>query len=292
MIPDDRPRRSILFLPASNPRAIAKARTLDCDGVILDLEDAVAPDEKTAARTAAAAAVREGGFAGRTLVVRVNALSTPWGAEDLEAIAATSPDAVLAPKVDGPDDVARYSQALSAGGARLWAMIETAKAHLALPAIVAAARSTRLTAMVIGPNDYAKEMRARMTRDRAPFFALFSLAIAAARTEGLHVFDGPFGGIEDLEGLGLECAQARAFGFDGKTLIHPSHIDACNTAFSPTADELAEALAIVNAFADPVNADRGAVRVNGRMAERLHLDAAERLLALGRRLAGVSPPGR
>jgi citrate lyase subunit beta/citryl-CoA lyase len=286
-----RPPRSLLFLPASNPRAVAKARTLPCDAVILDLEDAVAPEEKAQARAAAAEAVAARGFGDRLLVVRINGLSTPWGAEDLEVIGRASPDAVLAPKVEGSPDIALYDERLSGGTARLWAMIETAGSHLSLPAIAGAARTSRLEAMVIGPNDYAKEMRARMTPERAPFFALFSLAVAAARSEGLEVFDGPFGAIEDLAGLERECAQARDFGFDGKTLIHPSHIETCNRAFSPSAQEIAEARAIVAAFADPAAADRGAVRVMGRMAERLHLAAAERLLERALRLADLSPPG-
>jgi citrate lyase subunit beta/citryl-CoA lyase len=277
MTGDERPRRSALYLPASNPRAIAKARGLPCDVVILDLEDAVAAEAKPQARAAAVAAIREGGFGRRELVVRVNALSTPWGADDCAALAQTPPAAVLLPKVDDPAAVAAYAARL--GGVALWAMVETAAAVLRLDALAGA---PGLAALVMGTNDLAKELRARPGPDRLPLTSFLSQAVAAARAHGLAVLDGVYNAIDDADGFARECAQGAAFGFDGKTLIHPAQIAACNTAFSPDADEVARAEAIVAAFADPAAAGRGAIRLDGAMVERLHLDQAHRTLALAR----------
>src|SRR5437899_4205890 len=236
-----RPRRSALYMPASNARAVEKARTLACDVVILDLEDAVAPDMKPAARAAAAQAVRAGGFGRREVVVRVNALATPWGAQDLAAIALAGPDAVLVPKVDGPADVAAYHAALTAAPARtgLWTMIETGRAIFTLEAIAACAASTRLAAFVMGVNDLAKEMRARQVRDRAPFQGALALAVMAARAHGLAILDGVHNEIDDLALLETVCRQAVDFGFDGKSLIHPTHIEIANRVFTPPAGDVA-----------------------------------------------------
>jgi citrate lyase subunit beta/citryl-CoA lyase len=277
-----RPRRSALYMPASNARAVEKARTLPCDVVILDLEDAVAPEMKPQAREAAVAAVRAGGFGRREVAIRVNGLSTPWGADDLAAAAAAGPDAVLAPKISGPADVAAYGVALAGAPAptRLWAMIETCAAMFELKAIAAAAASTRLGAFVMGLNDLAKEMRARQTPDRACFVPFMAMAVAAARAHGLVVLDGVHNEIDDLALLETSSRQAADMGFDGRSLIHPTHLDICNRAFAPPAEEVAWAGAVVAAFADPANAGRGALRVEGRLAERLHLAEAERLLAL------------
>jgi len=270
-------RRSALYLPASNPRAIAKARTLDCDVVILDLEDAVAPDEKARARDAAVAAAREGGFGGRLLVARANGLDTRWGEADLAALAGAGFAAILVPKVASADDVARY--AARVGDAELWIMIETCGSLFALEPIAAMATSTRLTTMVLGTNDLAKEMRVRPGPDRAPFLPFLSFAVAAARLHGLAVLDGVYNAIDDAEGFASACAQSVDYGCDGRTLIHPSQIAACNAAFSPDADALRRAQAIVAAFAAPENAGKGALRVDGAMAERLHLDEARRTIA-------------
>lgn len=270
-------RRSALFMPASNPRAIAKARTLPCDAVILDLEDAVAPEEKGRAREAAVAAAREG-FGGRTLVLRVNGLDTPWGADDLLAASTAPFDAVLAPKVGGPDDV-RACAGLLGIGRELWIMVETCRGVLALDALAACARDTPLTTIVLGFNDLAKEMRAHPGPDRAPFLPFLSQAVAAARVHGLHILDAVYNAIDDAEGFARSCAQSVQFGCDGRSLIHPSQIAPCNDAFSPSAEEVAAARAIVEAFGLPENQDKGAVRVGGAMAERLHLAEAERLLA-------------
>jgi len=258
-----RPRRSALYMPASNPRAVEKARGLDCDVVILDLEDAVLPDAKAAAREAAVAAVRAGGFGRREVVVRVNALDTPWGEADLAAIAAAGPDAVLVPKVRGSEDVAAYDRALAAApaGTALWVMVETGLAILRLEAIAASAQVTRLTAFVMGVNDLAKETGARQSPGREPFWAPLSLAVIAARAHGLAILDGVHNEIDDLVALETVCRQGVDFGFDGKTLIHPSHLEICNRVFTPAAAEVAWARAVIAAFAAPENQGKGALRV-------------------------------
>ena len=275
-----RPRRSALYMPASNSRAIAKARTLACDVVILDLEDAVAPDAKAAAREAAVVAVREGGFGGRELVVRVNALTTEWGEADCAALAAVRPDAVLVPKVDDGAAVAAYASRL--GGAPVWAMVETARSILRLESLAAA---PGLAALVIGTNDLAKELGTRPGADRLPFLGMLTQSVAAARAYGLAILDGVYNAIDDAEGFAAECTQAVRFGFDGKTLIHPSQVEACNRAFSPSAAEMAWAEAVERAFAAPEAAGKGAIRVDGAMAERLHLDQAMRILAVARTMS-------
>lgn len=279
-----RPRRSVLFLPASNPRAVAKAGTLDADVIVLDLEDSVAPEAKAAARAAAVAAAEQG-FGRRELVIRVNALDTPWGRDDLLACAAAGVDAVLVPKVHGPDDVARYAEPLD-GVTCLWAMIETCGAIARLPAIAERARTTPLAALVVGANDLASEMRARPGPDRAELMPLLAMTVCAARTHGLAVIDAVCNDYSDLERVASECRQGRRLGFDGKSLIHPAQIAAANAAFAPDADEVAQAEAIVQAFSGPDSAGRGAIALGGRMVERLHLAEARRVLALARVIAG------
>ncbi len=281
-----RPRRSALYMPAANARAIEKSRDLACDVVILDLEDAVAPDAKDLARTQAVEAVKAGGFGRREVVIRVNGLDTPWGAADLAAAAAAHPAAILAPKVSSPADVAAYDTALS-GDTRLWVMIETCAALFALDAIAASARTSRLDTFVIGTNDLAKEMRCRLTVDRAPLLGPLSLSVAAARAHGLTILDGVYNGIEDEDGLARQCAQGAEFGFDGKTLIHPKQIEAANSAFSPADDEVQWARIIVAAFDSPENASKGVLRVEGRMVERLHLAQAQRLIAVSAAIAAA-----
>lgn len=272
-----RPRRSALYMPASNARAIAKARTLPCDVVILDLEDAVAPDLKDAARAQALAALAEGGFGSREIVVRANALSTPWGADDLAALGGAGADAVLMPKIDGAGDIAACVAALGIA-TPLWVMIETARSVLRLEEIASA---PGVAGFVMGTNDLAKEIGMRPGTDRLPFLGFIANAVAAARAYGLIALDGVYNAIDDADGLARECAQGAAFGFDGKTLIHPSQIDACNRAFSPGAEEIAWAQTVRAAFDDPANRDMGAIRLDGRMVERLHLDQALRVLAMG-----------
>lgn len=277
--PAIRPRRSALYLPASNARAIEKARGLACDVVILDLEDAVAPEMKDAARDAAVAAVRDGGFGHRELVVRVNALDTPWAADDLAALRAAAPDAVLLPKVSDVETLAAARAALG-GAVPLWAMIETARGIVDLPAIADAARDTGLTAFVVGTNDLAKELRCRPGTTRAPLLPTLTQIVLAARMAGLVVLDGVINVLDDAEAIAAECRQGLDWGFDGKTLIHPAQIAPANAVFSPDAGAVAWAQAVVAAFDDPANATRGALRVQGQMVERLHLDEARRTLAI------------
>lgn len=281
------PRRSALYLPASNPRALEKARGLDCDMVILDLEDAVAPEAKPAARAMAVEAILAGGFGHREVLVRCNGLETPWGAADLAALAEASPDGVLAPKINGPQDIAAYQAALAGAPERtgLWAMIETCPAVFALEPIAAMGPGGRLSGFCVGLNDLAKDMGARQTPGRAAFQAILSLTVAAARAHGLSVLDSVFMGLDDPEGLEADCRQGADFGFDGKTLIHPSQIEICNRVFSPDPAELDQARAIIAAFADPANAGRGALRVNERLVEGLHLTQAEALVATAEMIA-------
>jgi citrate lyase subunit beta/citryl-CoA lyase len=277
----NRPLRSVLYVPASNERAVDKARSLPCDAVILDLEDAVAPEAKAAARVTAVAAL-QAGFGERTAVLRVNAPGTPWAEADLAAAIEAGPDAVLLPKVDTADDVLAYDAALGAAAYNtgLWAMVETPLAVLNLATIAAAAPSTRLSTLVLGLNDLASALMARLASGRAPFTTVLSATVIAARAHGLLALDAVFTDLDDEAGFDEECCQGRDFGFDGKTLIHPKQIPTANRLFSPSEEELAWASAVVAAFDDPLNAGRGVVRVEGRMAEGLHLEQARRMLGL------------
>ena len=279
-----RPRRSVLYLPGSNARAIEKARTLDGDVVILDLEDSVAPEAKAAARALACEAVRMGGFGPRELVVRVNGLDTPWGAEDLAAAAEAGPDAVLVPKVATPADLSAYRAAVGPE-VPLWAMIETCQAIFTLDALGRASRDEGVACWVIGINDLIKEMRCRPGPNRGPLLASLSLAVMAARAHGLAIVDGVYNDIPDLEGLGRECAQGADLGFDGKSLIHPTHLEIANRIFAPEPDAVAWARTVAQAFDSPENAGKGVLKVDGRMVERLHLDEARRLIAVAEAIA-------
>jgi citrate lyase subunit beta/citryl-CoA lyase len=281
-----RPRRSCLYMPGANAKALEKAKTLPADVLLLDLEDSVAPDAKDLARTQVAAAVRGGGYGEREVIVRVNALSTPWGHEDIAAAGAVRPDGILAPKVESAAQVKELDRAMTNAGfaaeAALWVMIETPRAILNLAEIAAAADDTRLSVFVMGLNDLAKETRARAGQNRAAFFAPMSLAVTAARAEGITVIDGVYNDIADTGGFEAECRQGLEFGFDGKTLIHPSQIDVCNDVFAPTADEIARARAVIDAFALPENAGKGVIKVYGRMTELLHLEEAKRVIAVAK----------
>lgn len=278
----NRPRRSVLYLPASNPKAVAKARTLAADVLVLDLEDAVAPENKPAARAGAVAAIKEGGFGHREVVIRVNAFGTPWAEADLAAAAAAGPDAILVPKVSSADDVRAYDAAIAAAPphTRLWIMIETCALIPRLDEVASLAGATRLAALAMGTNDLAKEMRAQLRPGRAPFLPILSATVCAARAHGLLVFDGVSNEFKDMDVVRAECEQGLEFGFDGKCLIHPDQVETCNAVFSPSAGEVAWAQAVVDAFALPENAGKGAIRVEGKMAELLHLDQARRLLAI------------
>jgi citrate lyase subunit beta/citryl-CoA lyase len=284
-----RPRRSALYMPASNARALVKARTLSADVIILDLEDAVAPEAKEDARAAAIAAAAEGGFGHRELIIRINALDTPWGQDDLAAVAKADVDGVLVPKVSRPTDITACNAALAEAPSRLklWAMIETCAVLPHLDALAALGGSTRLSTFVMGVNDLAKEMRARLTPERTPFLPILTLAVAAARAHGVAILDGVCNEFRDLAVFGAEARQGLLFGFDGKTLIHPDQVTPCNAVFSPSEEELAWAHAVIAAFALPENAGKGAIRVEGKMAELLHLEQARQLVAIAERIAAA-----
>lgn len=267
--------RSVLFLPASNARAIQKARDLPCDVAVLDLEDAVAPEMKVQARAAAVEAAQEGGFTPR-LAVRINGLDTAWGADDLTALRDTPIELIVAPKVESAAGVRALSGAMRPG-ADLWAMIETPRAVIALGQIASAGGA--LTGLMLGVNDLAKDLRTGPSPDREPLKPWLAAVVAQARANGLIALDGVFNRFEDGTGFAAECAQGRLYGFDGKSLIHPSQIEAANAAFGPTATEIGWAQKVVAAFAAPDAQGLGAIRVEGEMVERLHLAMAQGLLA-------------
>ena len=281
-----RPRRSVLYMPGSNARALEKAKMLPADGVILDLEDAVAPDAKEAARKQVADAVKAGGFGAREVFIRVNGLDTAWHADDLTAAAHAGPDAILVPKISSPDQLEMIGQRLLDMGTdlktRVWAMIETPIALLKIRDIAAAAgdSETRLAGFVMGTNDLAKETRARLIPGRAPMLPWLALCMAAARANGIEILDGVYNDHSNVEGFKDECAQARDMGFDGKTLIHPNQIEPCNEIFSPSADEVAQARKMIAAFDLPENKNKGVVAIDGRMVERMHAEMARRTVAI------------
>ncbi|OCW57462.1 HpcH/HpaI aldolase/citrate lyase family protein [Hoeflea olei] len=290
-----RPRRSILYLPAGNERALAKLAGLDCDGVIFDLEDSVAPGAKEEARESLRRFFADGRAAalpaGMEKIIRINALTSPWGAEDFLAARGCRPDAILIPKVDAPDDITAVEDVLEQTDApaslRLWAMIETPRGVMNAGRIAAMARTdgARLDCFVTGANDLLKETGVAALPGR-PWLAPWLMQIVlAARAYGLDVLDGVYNDFRDAAGLEAECDEGRAMGFDGKTLIHPAQIAAANTAFGIDPDRLAEARTIVDAFAQPENRDRGVIGLDGRMVERLHLDIAERLIGKAARIA-------
>ena len=287
-----RPRRSVLYMPGSNARALEKAKTLPADGVILDLEDAVAPDAKATARDQVVAAVRAGGFGAREVFIRTNGFDTPWFADDLTAAAAAAPDAILIPKISTSEQLQLIAQRLLSmhtdHKVRIWAMIETPTAIFNVRQIAAAATDaeTRLTGFVLGTNDLAKETRARILPGRAPMLPWLATCLLAAREYGIDVLDGVFNDIADMQGFEEECAQARDMGFDGKTLIHPSQIESCNAAFSPTADETAAARKMIAAFDLPENKTKGVVQFDGRMVERMHAEMARRTVAIAEAIEG------
>jgi citrate lyase subunit beta / citryl-CoA lyase len=281
-----RPRRSALYMPGSNPRALEKAKTLAADVLILDLEDSVAPEAKETARAQVVQTVRAGGFGHREILIRINAMDTPWGAEDLTGAHAAGAHGVLLPKVSDPDDLQTFVRRLETlgGGAPMgiWIMMETPRGILNAGAIAAAAIAprARLAGLVMGTNDLSKETRARIVPGRAPMRSWLMTCVAAARAYGLDILDGVYNDIADAEGFERECMEARDGGFDGKTLIHPSQIEPCNRVFSPTPAELDEARKILAAFALPENRDRGVIKVDGRMVERLHAEMARRIVAV------------
>lgn len=288
---DLRLRRSVLYMPGSNARALEKAKTLPADSLILDLEDAVGMEEKELAREQVCAAVKSGGYGDRELVIRVNAPQTPWGEADLRAAIEARPDAILMPKVSSPavlEAIANHLEALDAPeDIAIWAMIETPAAILNIKEIAQARRDrrTRLTSFVLGTNDLAKETRARFVPGRAPMLPWLTTAILAARAHGVDVVDGVYNNLKDEAGFRAECEQGRDLGFDGKTVIHPNQVALANTVFAPEETELARARAIISAFAEPENADKGAIQLDGRMVERLHAEMAKRVVALAEAIA-------
>ncbi len=278
-----RPRRSVLYMPSSNARALEKARTIPCDALILDLEDAVAPAAKLEARAAACAAVQSGAYGGRELTIRINAKGTEWHADDLAAACAAGPDAIVVPKVDSADEV-RSLVAGMAGAPEhttLWAMVETPLAMF--NALDIATASERLTVLVMGTNDLAKELYAEHVPGRQPLLTGLSLALLAARATGKGIVDGVFNDVADAEGFLAECAQGREMGFDGKTLIHPGQVDGANSAFAPSAQAVEDARGILQAWEE--GAGSGVVTYRGRMVENLHVESAERTLAIHEAIA-------
>jgi len=291
-----RPRRSVLYMPGSNARALEKAKTIAADALILDLEDAVAPEAKEMARAQVGAAVKAGGYGPRELVIRINALQSPWGALDLAAAAAAAPDAILLPKVGSGADILTAAASLDRTGVpaktRLWAMIETPLAILNLSDIAATSQrpGARLGALVLGTNDLVKETRADLGSNRHSALHWLSAAVIAARAYGLDVLDGVYNDIKDSEGLKRECLQGRALGFDGKTLIHPDQVAAANGIFAPTPTEVRLARSIIAAFAQPHNAGKGVITLEGRMVELLHAKMAERTVAIAEAIQAMGSP--
>ncbi len=282
MAATDRPRRSALYMPGSNPRALEKARGLPADVLIMDLEDAVAPDKKAEARTKIGDALSAGGYGKREIVLRLNGTDTPWGHEDLLFAARSGADAVLLPKVESGDTVRSAARVLAGAGApeemAIWCMIETPMAILRAEEIAAA--SPRLGCFVMGTSDLAKDLRAGHTRDRLPFLTSLGLSILAARAYGLAILDGVHLDLEDAEGFRAACVQGLELGFDGKTLIHPKTIDAANEVFAPTAEEIAWARRISAAHAAAEAEGKGVLLVDGKLVEALHVAEAGRLIAL------------
>lgn len=276
-----RPRRSVLFMPGSNARALEKARTLPADALILDLEDAVAPEAKAEARGGVLAAVRAGGYGRREVIVRVNGPGTPWGADDLTAVAHAGVDAVLLPKVESADTVTAAAAAVGPTPA-IWCMLETPRGILNAPSIAAA---PGVAALVVGTSDLGKDLHARPTRDRLPLLTSLQLCVLAARAAGITALDGVHLDLDDEDGFVAACRQAADLGFDGKTLIHPRQIATANQVFAPAESEVDWARRVIAAHADAVARGRGVVVLDGRLIEHLHVDDARRILALADAIA-------
>jgi citrate lyase subunit beta/citryl-CoA lyase len=281
-----RPRRSLLFMPGSNARALEKAKSLAADGFIFDLEDAVAPEAKQVARQQIASAVASRGYGAREILVRINGLDTSWWLEDIGMVARAHPDGIVLPKVQSPDQLKAIADRLGDINAdhaiRVWAMIETPLGVLHAEELAAQARDfeIRLTGFIIGPNDIARETRMKMVQGRGPMLPALSHCIFAARAHGIEILDGVYNDFSDTDGFAQECVQARELGFDGKTLIHPAQIEASNAAFTPSPEEVARAKEILAAFEQPENAGRGAIQLGGQMVERLHMELAKRTVAI------------
>jgi citrate lyase subunit beta/citryl-CoA lyase len=285
-----RPRRSVLYMPGSNERALAKAKTIPADALIFDLEDAVAPDAKALARDQVSAAVKGGGYGDREIVIRVNALETPWGTEDLLAACDAEPDAILVPKVVHAGDIISVAKILQGVHApekiRLWAMMETPMAILNARTIAATAvyAENRLCCLVMGTNDLLKESRARAVHNRFAVVPWLAMTIVAARAYRLDIIDGVYNEFMDEEGLREECERGRTLGMDGKTLIHPGQVGPCNEIFSPTEEEVVWSRKVIDAFGQAENETKGVIVVEGRMVERLHFAMAQRTVAIAEQI--------
>ena len=286
---DLRPRRSVLYMPGANERALEKAKDIPADALILDLEDAVAPDAKPDARDRVCAAVAGGGYGKRELAIRANGIGTPWHDADLKAIAAAGPDAVVVPKVNSAAEVLQLVAALKQAGApertKLWAMLETPQAMLHAEEIAGA--SERLTVLVMGTNDLAKELHASRVPGRHPLLPGLGLSLLAARATGKVLLDGVYNDIKDEAGFLAECQQSREMGFDGKTLIHPSQVEPCNSVFAPGEDEVDLATRTIAAFEEAEAEGRGVVTLDGRMIENLHVEESRRVLAIAAAIADL-----
>jgi citrate lyase subunit beta / citryl-CoA lyase len=276
-----RPRRSVLYMPGANTRALEKAKTLNADALILDLEDAVAPDAKAQARENVCAAIKSGDYGNRELTIRVNAIGTPWHDDDIRAASQAGPDAIVVPKIDSAEDVEKVVSAMINAGApehtALWAMLETPIALQNAYAIATA--SPRLTVFIMGTNDLLKEFRAKSVPGRAPLLFALSTCIAAARAANKTILDGVYNAIDDAEGFAAECEQGAAFGFDGKTLIHPSQLDTANAAFAPSEADVVYGRRVIEAFEEASALGKGVATVDGKMIENLHVDNARRAIA-------------
>jgi citrate lyase subunit beta/citryl-CoA lyase len=287
---EGRPRRSALYMPGSNERALEKAKSIPADALIFDLEDAVAPDAKVTAREQVCAAVKDGGYGGREVVIRVNALETPWGAADIIAACEAAPDAILVPKVVHSGDIISAAKLLQSVHApekvRLWAMMETPMAILNARTIAATAvyKDNRLSCLVMGTNDLIKESRARALHDRFAVVPWLAMTLVAARAYKLDIIDGVYNDFRDEEGLRDECQRGRILGMDGKTLIHPSQVGPCNEIFSPTQEEVDWSRQIIDAFGRPENEKKGVIVVDGHMVERLHFAMAQRTVAIAEQI--------
>jgi citrate lyase subunit beta/citryl-CoA lyase len=280
--------RSVLYMPSSNARALEKAKTIAADGIIFDLEDAVAPDAKEAAREQACAAAGSSDYGDRTLTVRCNGLDTPWGHADLAAAARSGAAAVVIPKVSGPDHLRQVVNTLDDAGApadlAVWAMVETPAAIFAVRDI---AHFERVSVLVLGTNDLAKELRATLVPGRQPLLPHLATALLAAREAGIAVLDGVYNDVKDLDGFEAECRQGMEMGFDGKTLIHPSQVDIANRVWAPSEAEVEHARRVIEAFEEAQRDGRGVVTVDGRMIENLHVDNARRTLSVAEAIAAL-----
>jgi citrate lyase subunit beta/citryl-CoA lyase len=286
MTTTERPRRGVLYMPAANERALEKAKGIAADAIIFDLEDAVSPDAKDTARPMAVAAANSGDYGRRELTIRCNSLSTPWGADDVAAAARACVSAVVIPKIDSVAELDAVSAALDAAGAPaemgIWAMIETPTAIMDARRIAA---HPRVTVLVLGTNDLARELRAAQVPGRAPLVPHLAAALLAAREAGKPILDGVYNDIKNLDGLRAECEQGRDMGFDGKTLIHPDHVPVANDVWTPSESEIAHAERVIAAFEEATAEGRGVVQLDGRMIENLHVDNARRVLAVARAIA-------